>query len=147
MTELDTRQFIIERKQVLRTKLEEAQRAVDSAKEALTILEREFKALEALERQLTPKARGSRKPRGAIRQNIVRALTEKPQGLTAPELMEALGISGDEQGRISVKNALYAMTKAKGGEHPSVTQTNDRYVLQPAAQSTVAAPSSVRPTL
>lgn len=69
MTELDTKQFIMQRKETLRTQMEEAQRLVDEAKEAFAALEHEYKALENLERQLTPKqARAAgRSPRGSLR--------------------------------------------------------------------------------
>jgi hypothetical protein len=136
VTELDTKQFIVQRKETLRSQMEEAQRLVDEAKEAFGALEHEYKALENLERQLTPKqARAAgRSPRGSLRSGILRALGEKPDGLTAAELMEALGIKSGDQGRTSIKNALDAMTKTKGGAEPDVRQSDGRYVLARPAQ-------------
>jgi hypothetical protein len=136
MTELDTKQFIVQRKETLRKKMEEAQRLVEEAKEALAVLEHEYKALENLGRQLTPKeARaGGRTARGSLRSGILRALGEKPEGLTAAELIEAVGIKAGDKGRTSIKNALYAMTKTKDGVEPAVRESSGKYVLARSAQ-------------
>ena len=94
----------------LRAKQEElqAQRAA---------IEIELDALDTYEAARSGKTRRSRKaaraPRGSRQQSILAVIAKSKKGMTRGEILQAMGLKGDEAGERSVSNALTALKKTK----------------------------------
>jgi chromosome segregation ATPase len=95
----------------LRAKQEElqAQRAT---------IEAELDALDTYEAARSGKARKtrgtvSRAPRGSRQQSVLAVIAKSKKGMTRGDILQAMGLKGNEAGERAVSNALTALKKAK----------------------------------
>jgi len=51
-------------------------------------------------------------PLGSKRQEVLRVITENPDGLRRREILARLGLKGNKTGEMSISNALTALTKS-----------------------------------
>jgi hypothetical protein len=81
-------------------------------------LETELDALDAYEAARsgkTRKSRGpiSRAPRGSRQQSVLTVIAKSKKGMTRGDILQAMGLKGNEAGERAVSNALTALKKAK----------------------------------
>lgn len=82
-------------------------------------LDKEFAAINAYEAAKTGTApaksgavsRTRRAKNGSRRNDILRAVSAAPAGMTRGELLELFGLKGDKSGEMAISNALTSMTK------------------------------------
>ena len=90
---------------------------------SIDAVNRELAAIDAYEaakssKPLTTakKARTPRSPaqgrRGSKRDALMQTIRQNPDGLTRAEILEKMGLKGDNSGEMSISNALTALTKA-----------------------------------
>jgi hypothetical protein len=81
------------------------------------VIETELDALDTYEAARSGKTRksrtASRAPRGSRQQSILAVIAKSKKGMTRGEILQAMGLKGDEAGERSVSNALTALKKAK----------------------------------
>ena len=81
-------------------------------------LETELDALDAYEAARSGKARKSRgttsrAPRGSRQQSVLAIIAKSKKGMTRGDILQAMGLKGNEVGERAVSNALTALKKAK----------------------------------
>ncbi len=136
MSEQETLDFVAQRRKALNEQQAAARAKVDEARNELAALEREDKALAALERALRPDGSGgARNVPGEIRKAILAAIHGKPDGLTPAEIIDTLGARGNKTRQDAIRNALHVMKKPRGQHAPEVRHANGRY-LPPVASGT-----------
>jgi hypothetical protein len=62
--------------------------------------------------QKVTRQRKAAAPRGSKRQDVLRVITENPEGLRRREILARLGVKGNKTGEMSISNALTALTKS-----------------------------------
>jgi hypothetical protein len=81
-------------------------------------LETELDALDAYEAARSGTTRKSRKPisrvpRGSRQQSVLAVIAKSKKGMTRGDILQAMGLKGNEAGERAVSNALTALKKAK----------------------------------
>ena len=81
-------------------------------------LETELDALDAYEAARSGKAKKSRKsasraPRGSRQQSVLTVIAKSKKGMTRGDILQVMGLKGNEAGERAVSNALTALKKAK----------------------------------
>jgi hypothetical protein len=100
----------------------------------LADINRELGAIDAYEAAKSGKApaaarqtRGARARlqarRGSRREALMQVIKDNPSGLTRGEILDRMGLKGDQSGEMSVSNALTALTKAN-----QVARREGRYI-------------------
>ena len=123
ITELPMQQtfetFIEQERTRLTQAREDALAKKQEAEDQLAAIDTEFGAIAAYEaaKKGKPASAGAEKKRRAPRQSgkrneILKLVQQYPDGVTAGELKDKLGIRGNKQGEQSVSNALSALKKA-----------------------------------
>ena len=81
-------------------------------------IETELDALDAYEAARSGKTRKSRKPasrapRGSRQQSVLAVITKSKKGMTRGDILQAMGLKGNEAGERAVSNALTLLKKTK----------------------------------
>jgi hypothetical protein len=80
-------------------------------------LETELDALDAYEAARSGKTRKSRTvsraPRGSRQQSVLAVVAKSKKGMTRGDILQTMGLKGNEAGERAVSNALTALKKAK----------------------------------
>jgi Tfp pilus assembly protein PilN len=81
-------------------------------------LETELDALAAYEAARSGKTRKSRKlvsrvPQGSRQQSVLAVIAKSKKGMTRGDILQVMGLKGNEAGERAVSNALTALKKAK----------------------------------
>ena len=81
------------------------------------VIETELDALDTYEAARSGKTRksrtASRAPRGSRQQSILAVIAKSKKGMSRGEILQAMGLKGDQAGERSVSNALTALKKTK----------------------------------
>jgi len=118
---------------VIQQERESLRREREELQKKLAEIDRELEAIDAYEstrsgkgkspvrRQVRARPTRSKKvtrqrktaaPRGSKRQDVLRVITENPDGLRRREILARLGMKGNKTGEMSISNALTALTKS-----------------------------------
>jgi hypothetical protein len=113
--------FIARERERLQAEREEVFTQQHALESKLAAINNEMAAISAYEQAKTGKAvapagkargRGQQMRRGSRREGILRVIGENPAGLSRGDILEKMGLRGNQSGEISVSNALTALTKA-----------------------------------
>jgi hypothetical protein len=127
-----TLEFVAERQKQLHGQRVAADSKLQEAKKELTAIEREEKALIALERALKPEPAGARSPANEIRRAILGTVQSKPDGLSTSEIMEALDAHGNKTRQDAIRNALHSMKRPRGQKPAELQHQGGRYSVPTA---------------
>ena len=102
----------------LRKALEDLRAKQEELQVQRATIETELDALDAYEAARSGKARKSRgttsrAPRGSRQQSVLAIIAKSKKGMTRGDILQAMGLKGNEVGERAVSNALTALKKAK----------------------------------
>jgi hypothetical protein len=102
----------------LQKALEELRAKQEELQAQRATIENELNALDTYEAAKSGKTRrprktASRAPRGFRQQSVLSVIAKSKKGMTRGDILQAMGLKGDEVGERAVSNALTALKKAK----------------------------------